>query len=154
VVAAPNPLLAAAQEALSLPLAQERVVPGRENLHLELVRVARVAQQRMARHQGADHLLLIGVDEDAGLHDLGPAGCFAQAFTGRGSFRQRARSIDPAEGPERSAAPLAWAYLRPACIAERDSLRNQIDHGADAVSADRPPATFRPSQTAADKSNA
>ena len=43
-----------------------------EDLHVEAIRVRRVAAQRVLRDERADELLLVRVDEYAGLHDSPP----------------------------------------------------------------------------------
>ena len=52
-----------AQELLALARGEEGMVLGLDDLHLELVGVRGVAVQGIGRHQGANHLAVVGVDE-------------------------------------------------------------------------------------------
>ena len=53
---------------LALAGGEERMVLAVNDAHIERFRMARVALQRMARHQRADDLAMIGVNKDARLH--------------------------------------------------------------------------------------
>jgi hypothetical protein len=72
VVVGPHAPIAVAQIAPTLVIAEERVVLLLDDLHVEGVGVARVAVQRVLRDERADHLLVVAVDEDTGLHDVHP----------------------------------------------------------------------------------
>ncbi len=69
VLHVPDALDAAAEEFLAVAGAQEREVPHLEHAHIELVRVGRIPLQGIGGDDGADDLLLVGVDEDGGFHD-------------------------------------------------------------------------------------
>ena len=67
---APGPGRAATAELLPFVRAHEGIVLGVDERDVELVGIGRVALQRVLSDQGADDLLVIGVDEDAGFHGL------------------------------------------------------------------------------------
>jgi hypothetical protein len=68
VVVQPGALDAVAQIELALPGGEKRIVPGVRDAHIELVVVLRIAPQRVFGDQGADNLLVVGLDEYAMLH--------------------------------------------------------------------------------------
>jgi hypothetical protein len=72
IVEAPELGAAAAQVLLSMASSQKRVIPGMQDLHVELVGVARVAPHRMLCDQRADVLVVVGVDVDGCRNDERP----------------------------------------------------------------------------------
>jgi hypothetical protein len=72
IVIEPEAPGAVTQVVLPVAGAQEIVVLGVDEANLELVGILRVSGQGVARNQGAHHLLVVGVDEDAVLHGYVP----------------------------------------------------------------------------------
>ena len=68
VVVQPDALHAVAQVGLAFVFGEERMVVGGDDLHVELVGVARVTAQRVLRDDRADDLFRVAVNENAMVH--------------------------------------------------------------------------------------